>query len=451
MKKRDYSLTRGPIAPSLFRFALPFLLSSLLQALYGAADLFVVGQFSGPAAVSGVSIGSQVMQTVTGIVLGLSMGGTVLIGRHVGEGSPERAARAVGSLSVLFALAALLLTPLMYFCTDGAVALMSTPPEAVEETRRYLLLCSLGVPFIVGYNAVSGIFRGIGDSRTPVYFIALACVINIAADFILVGPLGMGAMGAAAATVLAQAVSFLASLAYIFKKGLGDIPLRREHLKLNGWCVRQILKVGLLLALQDTLVHGSFLVITALINTLGLIASAAVGVVEKIITFAMLPPSAFSAAIAPMAAQNLGAGCPGRARRTLWCGIGFSLICGMLVAGYSQLWPETLTAIFSGDPDVISAAAAYLRTYSWDCVLVSFVFSMNSYFSSCGKAAVSFAHSMLATFGVRIPLTYYFSRRAAASLFLMGLAAPAATLLSLAVCLLYLLHLSRRNTAVKTF
>ncbi|MDD2955509.1 MAG: MATE family efflux transporter [Oscillospiraceae bacterium] len=444
MKNRALSLVEGPIAPSLLRFALPFLLSSLLQSLYGAADLFVVGQFSGSAAVAGVAIGSQVMQTFTCVVMGLSMGGTVLIGRRVGENFPEDAARAIGTLSLLFLLLALLLTPAMYFCTGGAVALMETPAEAVADTRAYLLCCSLGVPFIVGYNAVSGVFRGVGDSKTPVFFIALACAINVAADFLLVGGLGMGAAGAAVATVLAQAVSFLASLFYIVRQGMGGIRVERRHLRLDGPCTRAILKVGFPLALQDVLIHGSFLIITALINTLGLVASAAVGVVEKIITFAMLPPSSFAAAVAPMSAQNLGAGKPERALRTLWCGVFFSLVCGVLVAVYSQIFPETLTRIFSGDPAVIAAAADYLRTYSLDCVLVSFVFCMNSYFSSCGKAAMSFFHSVLATFCVRIPLTYYFSRLAAGSLTLMGLAAPAATLLSLAICLPYLYFLRRR-------
>ena len=445
LRSGQASLTEGPIGPTLLRFAVPFLLSSLLQSLYGAADLFVVGQFSGSAAVSAVSIGSQVMQTITCIIWGLSTGGTVLIGRRVGERSPEKAASAVGTMALLFCLAALLLTPAMYLCTDGAIALMRTPAEAVEDTRSYLVICSMGIPFIIGYNAAAGMFRGVGDSRTPVFFIALACAINVAADLLLVGGLGMGAAGAALATIFAQGVSLLASLWYILRRGLGEIRLSKRDLRLDPQCVRQILKVGIPLALQDTLVHGSFLIITAFINALGLVASAAVGVVEKIITFAMLPPSSFAAAVAPMASQNLGARRPDRAWKTLWYGIGFSLICGLLTAGYSQLWPQSLTGIFSRDPAVVAAGAGYLRTYAWDCVLTSFIFSINSYFSSRGKAAVSFLHSILATFGVRIPLTYYFSRQAAVSLSAMGLAAPAATLLSLLICLPYLYWLRRRE------
>ena len=441
---RENKLTEGAIGPALLRFAAPFLLASFLQALYGAVDLFVVGRFTGSAAVSAVAIGSQVMQTITGIILGVSMGGTVLIARRVGEKNDDGAARAVGTVAVLFCLLAAVLTPAMLLCVRPAVAVMETPPEAVADALRYLFICACGIPFIIGYNGVSGIFRGMGDSKTPVYFIGLACLINIVFDFLLTGALGMGAAGAAAATVLAQGVSFLASLLYMKRRGLA-FPVRREHVRLDGAAVRRILAVGLPLALQDALVNVSFLVITAIINTMGVVASAAVGVVERIIGFAMLPPSAFASAVATVTAQNMGAGKPRRAYRGLWCGIGFALVAGVAVCAYAQLWPETLTGIFSRDPAVITAAAQYLRSYSIDCILVSFVFCMNSYFSGCGKSVVAFAHSMAATFGVRIPVTYVMSRHTGASLYDMGLAAPAATLLSLVICLVCLRWLSSRT------
>ncbi len=441
---RENKLTEGAIGPALLRFAAPFLLASFLQALYGAVDLFVVGRFTGSAAVSAVAIGSQVMQTITGIILGVSMGGTVLIARRVGEKNDDGAARAVGTVAVLFCLLAAVLTPVMLLCVRPAIAIMETPPEAVADAMRYLFICACGIPFIIGYNGVSGVFRGTGDSKTPVYFIGLACAINIAMDFLLTGAFGMGAAGAATATVLAQGVSFLASLLYMKHRGLA-FPIRREHIRLDFASVKRILVVGLPLALQDALVNVSFLIITAIINTMGVVASAAVGVVERIIGFAMLPPGAFASAVATVTAQNMGAGKPRRAYRGLWCGIGFSLIAGVAVCLYSQILPETLTGIFSRDPAVVTAAAQYLRAYSLDCILVSFVFCMNSYFSGCGKAVIAFAHSMVATFGVRIPVTYLMSRHAGSSLYDMGLAAPAATLLSLAICLIYLRWIGGRT------
>lgn len=435
-------LTQGRIAPTLLRFALPFWGPSFLQALYGAADLFVVGQFSGSAAVSAVAIGSQIMQTITGAVLGIATGGTVVIARHLGEGRGEAAGRAVGTLAVLFALLALLLTPTMALGARPIIAWMQTPAEAIFPAHRYLLICACGIPFIVLYNAISGIYRGIGDSKTPMYFILVACLINVGLDFLLAGALGLGAAGVAAATVAAQAGSSLSFFLYLRKQGL-PFPFSRRVLRMEGSEVRAILRVGLPLALQDALVNLSFLAITMIVNTLGLVASAAVGVVERIIGFAMLPPSAFCSAVAAMSAQNIGAGKPERAWKALWCAIGASLLFGVSVCLFVQVCPMALPWIFDRNAAVMTAASQYLRAYSIDCILVSFVFCINGYFSGLGKSVIAFAHSMAATFGVRIPVTYLMSRIVTDSLFPMGLAAPAASLLSILICALVLLWMRR--------
>jgi len=440
---KQLSLTEGRVAPTLVRFALPFMLSSLLQSLYGAADLFVVGQYAGAAAVSGVSIGSQIMSTVTMLILSLSMGGTVLIGNCIGSRDEDGAATAIGTQASLFALFAVVLTPLMLFGTDVGVALMQTPPEAVADARDYVFTCSTGLPFIMGYNALSGIFRGLGDSKTPVYFVALATVINIAADFWLVGGLHMGSTGAAIATITAQGLSFVAALIFLMKKGF-PFPFTRRHLRLNSRAARRILKVGGPLALQSTSVHLSFMIISAIINTMGLIASAAVGVTEKIMAFAFLPPDAFAAALAAMTAQNIGAGKPKRALEALKWSILFSLAVGLLVCGFANLFPEVLPAIFTTDGEVIRAAGLYMRTYSIDCILVAFVFSFNNYFSGCGNAVISMIHNVIATFAVRIPVTLLMSRVEGATLLHMGLAAPAASLLSVIICGWYFLWLRKK-------
>ena len=429
-------LTEGRVGATLIRFAAPYLLSSFLQALYGAADLFVVGRFTGSAAVSAVSTGSQVMQMITGLMLGVSMGGTVLIGRRVGESDPEGVARSIGALSVLLGLVALVLAPVVALLSGGAARLMRTPPEAMAMARDYIFICALGIPFITGYNAVSGIFRGLGDARTPLLFIAVACLVNVGADFLLVGGLKMGAQGAALATIAAQGISFFCALAYMRKRGF-DFPLGRRHFRLERRAVKAILRVGVPLAAQDALVSLSFLLITAIINGLGLVASASVGVVEKIITFAMLPPSAFASAVATMTAQNEGAGLHDRALKALKCGIGYALAFGVLVCLYAQWRPQSLTAIFSGDDLVIEAAAGYLRAYAIDCIFVAFVFNLNAYFNGCGRSLISLAHSLAATFLARIPLSYAFSRLGGASLYPMGLAAPLASLLSIAILAVY--------------
>lgn len=438
------NLTKGKISTTLLKFAIPVLFASLLQALYGAADLFVVGQFSDSAAVSAVAIGSQVMQTITGIILGISMGGTVLIGRRIGEKNAEGTAKAIGSLSILFILFAIILTPLMFLATNSAISLMNTPLEAISFTRQYIIICSLGIPFIIGYNAVSGIFRGLGDSKTPVYFVLIACIVNIIVDVVLVGVLKFGAIGAAIATISSQAISFIISLIYMIKKGF-SFEINKKHFKLDKESVKYILIVGFPLALQDALVNISFLIITAVINTMGLVASAAVGVVEKIIIFAMLPPTAFGSAVSAMTAQNIGAGEIKRAKTVLRYGIIYSLIFGVLAMIYSQLYPETLTSIFSNDINVVKVAGEYLKSFSIDCIMVSFVFCMNGYFSGQGKSTISLIHSLIATFGFRIPLTYFISRIDGVTLYELGLAAPISTFVSIIICFGYFYWQNRKE------
>lgn len=445
---REHSLTTGKISTAFWRFAAPLLFANLLQALYGAADLYVVGKFDVAAAISAVSVGSQVMQAITSIVLGISMGGTVLIARCVGERNHEHAARAIGSLAVLLAAVAAALTPVMLLCIDKAVALLNTPTAAVGFAKQYLTICICGIPFIVGYNAVSGIFRGLGDSKRPLIFIAVACAVNVAVDFILVGGFSMGAAGAAVATVAAQAISFFAALAYLRHRGFG-FAFRRRHWKPDASSLGRILRVGSPLALQDVLVNVSFLMITAIINNMGVVASAAVGVVEKIIIFAMLPPAAFGAAVATMTAQNLGAGQPRRARQAMVYSIGCSLVIGIAVCVYAQFLPQTLTSIFSNEQPVIAAAAQYLRSFSFDCILVAFVFNLNAYFNGSDRATVTLVHSLISTFGVRIPVTMYMSSLPDTGLFEMGLAAPIATLVSVLICAVYFWRCQRRQAVAR--
>ncbi|WP_343210431.1 MATE family efflux transporter [Anaerolentibacter hominis] len=439
---QSLELTEGKIGRTLLRFAIPFLLASVLQALYGAADLFVVGRFADSAAVSAVSVGSQVMQTVTGIILGISMGGTVLIGQYYGARDQKSAAGAIGSMVIAFSALAAILTPVMLAMSSNIVTMMHTPAEACAYAVQYLLICSCGIPFIVGYNGVSGIFRGLGDSKTPLIFVTIACIINIGLDLLLVGVFHMGAAGAAAATSAAQAISFLSALFYMKKRGF-PFEFNRTYIKID-YKLGKILKIGSPLALQDALINISFLIITMIINSMGLIASASVGVVEKLIVFSMLPPSAMASAVATMTAQNIGAGKPERARKCLWSGVCFSLVFGAAFCAYCQVLPETLTAIFSADRQVVEMAALYLKSYSLDCIIVCFVFCMNSYFNGCGQSVFPMIHSMFATFFVRIPLVYAVSRIEGVTLYEIGFVAPFATLISFFICLFFLYYQKKK-------
>ena len=440
---KELDLTQGSVPKVLLRFAMPFLIANVLQALYGGADLFVVGQYDDAASVAGVAIGSQVMQTITGIILGLTTGTTILIAMGTGAKDDRKVAATIGTSVYFFTVTGIILTLVMVLFHRPIAALMHTPEEAMADTLHYILICSAGIPFIMGYNVVCGILRGLGDSKSPLYFVGLACIINIGADFLLVGGFGMRAAGAAIATVLSQGISFLTALWFLHRRGF-HFEFTRRDIRFHKDLSRRIVTLGAPIALQDALINVSFLIITVIVNQMGVIASASLGVVEKIIIFAMLPPTAMAAAVATMTAQNYGAGLILRMRRCLYSGIGISLVFGVSVCVYSQFLPETLTGIFTNDPAVIEMAAGYLRGYSIDCVMVSFVFCINSYFSGQGNSWFPMIHSMIATFLFRIPLSYLCGQLDPTDLVLMGYAPPLSTLVSLLICFWYLKRNKRK-------
>ena len=435
--KQQNTLTEGKVIPTLLKFAFPFLLASLLQALYGAADLLVVGQFSNSAQVSAVATGSQIMQTITSVILGLTTGGTILIGNYLGAKKYKDIAESVGTIICIFGIIAAVLTVIMVILTGTITNLMNTPTEAFEYTKQYIFICSCGIPFIIGYNALSGILRGLGNSKAPLFFIAVACVTNIMVDLILVGGFHMGAPGAAIATIAAQAISFIIGVLYIRKIGF-DFEFHRSHIRIEAGKAKKVFKLGLPIALQDGLINISFIIITAVINVMGLTASASVGVVEKIIVFTMLPTIAFASAIAAMTAQNMGAGKKERAKQCLYVGMGCSLVFGITCFAYAQWNPISLTAVFSKDKAVIEMAALYLRSYSIDCIMVCFVFCMNSFFSGCGNSLFPMIHSLIATFIIRIPVSFILSKTAGMTLYEIGFASPMATFASVVMCMIYM-------------
>ena len=440
---KELDLTQGSVPKVLLQFAVPFLIANALQALYGGADLFVVGQYDDSASVAAVAIGSQVMQTITGIILGITTGTTVLIAIATGAKDNRQVASTIGSSVWLFSSVGVILTLVMTFFHGQIAVLMHTPVEAMADTKSYILICSIGILFIVGYNVVCGILRGLGDSKTPLYFVALACMINIVLDFVLIGYFHMGPTGAAVATVTAQGVSFATALCFLYRRGF-HFEFTRHDIRLSRVLSRKVLVLGAPIALQDALVNVSFLIITVIVNQMGVIASASLGVVEKIIVFAMLPPMAVSSAVATMTAQNYGAGLVDRMNKCLYSGIAMALVFGVAFCVYSQFLPETLTAFFTKDPAVVAMAAEYMRGYSIDCILVSFVFCFNSYFSGQGNSIFPMIHSMITTFLFRIPLSYLFSRIDPSSLFIMGFAPPLSTVVSLLICIWYLRYSQRR-------
>lgn len=431
--KQTQNFTEGQIFAPLLRFAGPVLLALLLQTMYGAVDLLVVGQFGTAADVSAVSTGSMVMQTVTVVVTGLAMGLTVLVGRKIGEGLREEAGKIIGSGICLFGALAVVLSIIMVFAAPVMAELMQAPAEALDKTVTYITICSAGAVFIVAYNLVGSIFRGIGDATMPLITVAIACVLNIIGDLVLMALLQMGTAGAAIATVAAQAVSVVLSLVLIRRREL-PFTLRAKDLRPKGTWIRQILLLGIPIALQDLLVNISFLTITAIVNSLGLTASAGVGVAEKLCGFVMLVPSAYMQAMSAFVAQNIGAGKPQRARKALLCGIASSLVVGAVMGYLTFFHGDWLAGLFAKDADVISAAAEYLKAYAIDCLLTSFLFCFIGYFNGTGNTVFVMLQGIIGAFGVRLPVSWIVSRLPGASLFHIGLATPASSIVQILLC-----------------
>lgn len=427
-------LTSGSVFRVLIVFSFPFFISYFLQTLYGLADLFIIGQFNGADVITAVSVGSQVMHMITVFIVGLSMGSTVMISRAVGAQAPDKTAKAIGNTVILFMSVSMAFTALLLLLVDPIVSLMSTPLESVTQTRKYLLICFSGIPFITAYNILGSIFRGMGDSKSPMYFIAVACVLNIILDFLLIGLFRMSAAGAALATVIAQTASVLIALVVIRKRGIG-VSVGKKDFRPDGKTISSILKIGVPVSLQDGFIQVSFLVITVIANLRGVEVAAAVGIVEKIISILFLVPSSMLSSVSAIAAQNVGAGFHFRARRTLKYAIGLCLLYGAVFAALFQFLQEPAVALFTDDPAVIVFGGQYLKAYAIDCMLAGVHFCFSGFFCAYGMSIVSFIHNVLSVLLVRVPGSYLASKLFPATLYPMGLAAPAGSLLSILICL----------------
>ena len=413
MKNTHNDFTTGGIAGPLVRFALPVLAALFLQAMYGAVDLLVVGQFADKADVSAVATGAHIMMTLTNLVASLSMGATVLLGQQIGEGKAKQGGATIGACIVLFGSIGLALTALTVPGAGLLASVMQAP--AMELTTTYIRICGMGMLVIISYNLIGSVFRGIGDSVTPLITVAIACVCNIAGDLLLVAVLHMGTAGAAVATVAAQAVSVVISLLLVRRKSL-PFRLSREQIRFDRPLVSRVIQIGLPIAMSDLLVSISFLVIQAIVNSLGVVASAGVGVAEKVCAFIMLVPSAFSQAMSAFVAQNAGAGKYNRAVRSLYVGVGLSLIAGAVMSWLSIFHGQLLGGIFSNDHEVIVASADYLKAYGIDCLLTPIFFCAIGFFNGLGKTRFVMVQGIVSAFCVRVPVSWLMSRRIPVSL-----------------------------------
>lgn len=446
MKSDNSDFTQGSILKKLSLFMLPILGALVLQAAYGAVDLLVVGRFGSTAGLSAVSTGSQVLNLVTFVVTQFAMGITVLIARYLGEKKPEYIGPVIGGGMVVFALISAALFVIMVALARPISVLMQAPAEAVDLTASYVRICGGGIFFIVAYNLLSAIFRGLGDSKSPLLFVLVACIVNIVGDLVLVAGFGLDAAGAAIATVAAQAVSVVCAVVMLLKKGL-PFQFHKSDFRLNTQC-RKFLGIGLPLAMQEFLTQVSFLALCAFVNRLGLEASSGYGVACKIVNFAMLIPSSLMQSMASFVSQNIGAGSKKRAKQAMFTGIGIGLVFGCAVFALVWCKGDLLAGVFTTDAAVIASAFAYLKGFAPETIVTAILFSMVGYFNGNNKTVWVMVQGLVQTLLVRLPMAYLMSIQPNASLTKIGLAAPTSTLVGIAlnvVFYLYLEHRSRRE------
>lgn len=442
----EKNLTEGSIFKNIWIFALPYFLSYFLQTLYGMADLFIAGQFNSADVISAVAIGSQVMHMFTVIIVGLAMGGTVLIGQAVGAKDGRKASKVTGNTITIFAFVAVFTTLLLLVLCPQIVNVMATPEESVNETLDYLRICFTGIPFIIAYNVIASIFRGIGDSKSPMIFVAISCVLNIGLDYLFIGAFGMKAAGAAFATIISQAISVVISILAVIKLNTG-IKISKSDLSLEKSTAGGILKIGLPVAAQDGFIQISFLIITIIANNRGLKISAAVGIVEKIISFLFLVPSSLLSTVSAISAQNLGAGQIDRADKTLFAGLAIGCGYGILIAVLFQFFASPFLSLFTHDSEVIEFGSQYIKSYVFDTLFAGLHFCFSGYFCALGKSFISFVHNFFSIVLVRIPGAYIASKFWPETLYPMGFAPALGSLLSVLICAVafFVLHAHLKN------
>lgn len=424
--KKENSFTEGPVAGALIRFVIPVLGALILQAAYGAVDLLVVGKFGDASSISAVGTGSSFMQMVTFIITSLAMGSTVVIGQHMGEKKPKEAGNAVGTTVMLFAAIGIVMTIVLEIFAGDMMKLLKVPDASFDKAVNYVRICSGGILIIIAYNVISGVLRGVGNANLPFIFVGIACAVNIVCDLLFVAVFKLDASGAAFATVLAQFVSVVASV-WVLKRQKLPISFSFKQCRIYTGELKRILNVGVPIAIQETTVQISFLVINSIINNMGLMQSAGYGVAQKIVSFIMLVPSAVMQSVSAFVAQNIGAGKPERAKKGFFTAMGTGCAVGVVIFMAGFFGGAVLSSLFANDQQVIAQSADYLKGFSAECILTCILFSSIGYFNGCGKSIPVMIQGITSAFCIRIPVSIFMSKLPNASLMMVGLATPITT------------------------
>ena len=401
----ERNLTEGSVFKRLLMFALPMLCSNIVQSLYNVTDMLIVGKFNGPVSISGVNIGGQVTFLMTMMVIGFCIGGSVIIAQYVGAKQLDKIKTTISTLLITVVSTAVLMSTVMLFISTPILHLINTPPEAFSEARSYLDITVVGIIFVFLYNAMSAIMRGMGDSKTPMIFVSIACSLNVVLDLIMVGPLHMAAAGAALATIISQAVSVILCVIYLKKRNM-VFDFKLSSFKFSKEQFKLLMRIGIPTSIQNVIANISFLFLNSLVNEFGVMASAAVGIVSKFNSFAIMPALAISSSISTLSAQNMGAGLTDRARKTFFIGIGMALSITIPIFVISRLLPTQILGLFDDTPEMIDAGVLYMEYFTFEYLIVPIMFCLNGLINGSGHTLVTAINNVCSALIFRIPLAY---------------------------------------------
>ncbi|MDO5519911.1 MAG: MATE family efflux transporter [bacterium] len=439
------SITEGSILKTLILFAVPFMIANILQSLYGAVDLFVIGRYSSPESVAAVSTGTQVTQIVTSLVTGLTLGSTILIAEYTGSKQFELVKKAIGTTLTVFFLVAVFLSVLMIVLERPLLTILGTPAESFELTMQYVLICAFGTVFVCGYNAISAILRGYGDSKSPMYFVLISCILNIILDFLFVKYCGLGVAGTALATIISQGSSMVIAIIKLKKQNF-IFDFKPASFKPDLFLTKRLGQIGIPISFQELMVRISFLYLMVVMNRCGVYAAAVVGISSKYDIFAMLTGTSIASALAAITAQNIGAGKPERARKSLWYGLSFAVMVSFVFWIWAQVAPDTMIRLFSKDENIIAVGAAFFQYCSYDYILVTIVFILNGYLNGCQKTVWTMISCSAGALLLRIPLVWYFGTHFSGNIGRLGMIAPTVSGVMAIYTFVYVLYEGRKVT-----
>lgn len=427
-KKEEFGndLTEGSVARKLILFSIPLIGAYLLQSLYSMVDMLIVSRLAGTYSMSGVNIVAQVGQVVTGVAFGFLSGTTVIVAQYSGAGNKDAQQKAIETSFAFIFWLSVISTAVLLLLTDPLLKLLQTPQECYREARNYYVIYMAGTVFVFFYNAISSVLRGLGDSKNPLYFVIISTALNIALDLLLVGPLHMGAAGAALATIISQAISVVLSVIYLRKISF-SFDFKPKSFRLDREELKQLFRLGTPVALQETLLNVSLVFLVAAANSLGVYESAAVGIGSKINVIFILPVCALNVALATMVGQNIGAGKMDRAMKATGLELLYSAVYSAVICAVMWVFSKELMMIFTEDPQTLAVGADYFKGHCWDYLLVMpFGYCFGGLFLGTGHSSYVAISNGIGALAARIPLSFLLANYL--GVVGLGLAYPISTL-----------------------